>query len=97
MNPFNQSTQKLTKSDTELPVLDQLPKQNPAACLPTSYSHALQHFSPDQIPASAWLSGSLVVFMGGEGSILFSKLIQQVNCPSMLQLSASLAHNLIAK
>lgn len=34
MNPFNQSTQKLTKSDTELPVLDQLPKQNPAACLP---------------------------------------------------------------
>lgn len=34
MNPFNQSTQKLTKSDPELPVLDQLPKQNPAADLP---------------------------------------------------------------
>lgn len=34
MNPFNQSTQELTKSNPELPVLDQLPKENPTADLP---------------------------------------------------------------
>lgn len=75
-------SQILAKSDPEPPLLGQLPKQNAIVDLPnhlvdTQTKTLLMFrnsFSPEQVPASMWLSGNLAVIMGGESSISLANI-----------------------